>query len=415
MSDVLDIVFDIPPITLPIWESDATEIGLYGGRGSAKSETAARKFIYKIITEPERDVKYGCFREVQNSIKESSKSLLERIVNQSNLNKYFLFTETKMICTLTNVPVVFSGLLEHTTDSIKSLDRLKYAWIEEAQSVSQNSLDKIIPTIIRNENSQICYTWNPEYDTTPIHKHLIVNAPKDSLVIEMNYDENPFLNKKMLERIEELKNTNYELWLHIYKGKFKTENKNAIWTQALIDQHRIHIPFDKSKYKSIAIGVDPSGGSKKKSKSGGNDEWGIVVCAMDYNNVGTILNDSSGTYKPKQASQIISNLYERYECGSVVAEDNYGGEMVGTVIKECNQNIFVVLVRSTKSKRYRANPILNKNQLGFLKFLGKFGILEYQMTNWDEDADYSPDRMDAAVIVLTHLYGKNISMEVYAV
>ena len=409
----MQVNFDIPDKMLPLFSDDWDFFGAYGGRMGTKSETVARWHIMKVMSEQSQNVKYGFFREVQKSLSDSVKSLLERIIYTYGLEKYFYIGKTEIVCKINDVPFVFSGLLNHTLASIKSFDNVKYAWVEEAQSVSQASIEILEPTIIRNPGAKIIYTWNTDTITTPIHQHMIVNPQPNTKIVNINYtDVKRFLNKTALNIIENLKKTNYAAWLHIYMGGFKQENKNAIWNVSIINKNRID---DMPDLKLVVIGVDPSGGDTQKSKKGGNDEWGIVAVGITHDNIVVVLEDGSGTYKPKNASGKISELYERWKAGFIVAEDNYGGQMVSTVIKSENRNMVVNLVRAISSKRYRANEVLNQYERDRVKHYGHHGILENQMTDWDEDKKYSPDRLDAMVHAQRFLFKLNrIGSTVYA-
>lgn len=401
MTDI-DADIQVPSKLLPLFTTESDFIGIYGGRMSGKSEAVARVAILKMIADRRRGVKYGFFREVQKSLNDSVKSLLERVIHEAGLAEFFHITDKTLKCTLNDIDCVFSGLLAHTVDTMKSLDKLVFAWVEEAQSISQRSIDVLEPTVIRNRDFKIIYTWNPDNENTPIHKHMLVSPPPNSKTININYLDNKFLNDTALAIIDNLKRTNFAAYRHIYLGEFITENENAIWSKNLIDQHRIQ---EIGELKTVVIGVDPAGGDIKKAKKGGNDEYGIVACGiLKDSGHGVVLEDASGTYKPEAASKAIARLYHKWHAGYVVAESNYGGQMVSDIVKLADKNLRVKLVTAVNSKRYRANPVHNRYERGDIKHFGIHSVLEYQMCNWTEDEKYSPDRMDAMVHAFRDLF-----------
>lgn len=96
---------------------------------------------------------------------------------------------------------LFAGLQDHTVDSIKSFEGLDRAWVEEAQSVSKRSLDVLIPTI-RKDGSEIWISMNPELDTDEPYVRFVANPPPDSVVVQINWRDNPWFPKVLeAERI----------------------------------------------------------------------------------------------------------------------------------------------------------------------------------------------------------------------
>jgi len=411
---MMKIEYKFPKKVIPIWTDDWFIFGMHGGRISSKSTTAAQKMISWALNKQNSGEKFGCFRQIQKSIKDSSKSILENTIKKYHLDHYFYSTQTDLICRKTGVEFIFSGLQNHTIDSIRSIEKLTKAWVEEAHTITKESIEVLEPTLIRNQNAQIIYTWNDLTEKTPIHQHLMCgHAPPKAKTLKINYLDNPFCSKLSLDVINAMRQKDYELYQHIYLGAFRVFNKNAIFTKELIDQHRISKLPD---FKLVVVGVDPTGGDVKKSKQGGNDEWGIIVCGITIDNIAVVIEDRSGTFKPAEASKIIATLYEKYQGGFIVAEDNFGGQMVGECLKIANKNMQINLARAISSKRHRANPILNRYEVGAVKHFGYHSQLEFQMTDWDEDKKYSPDRLDAMVHAMRFLFKINESLfKIYAV
>ncbi|WP_245256520.1 PBSX family phage terminase large subunit [Bartonella tamiae] len=130
--------------------------GAYGGRGSGKSHHFAEKTLAAALIAPMRIV---CIREVQKSIRESVKRLLEDKIKQLGLGAHFDILD-QQIRGKNGSLIIFQGMQDHTAESIKSLEGYDIAWVEEAQSLSARSLRLLRPTL-RKEGSEIWFTWNP--------------------------------------------------------------------------------------------------------------------------------------------------------------------------------------------------------------------------------------------------------------
>jgi len=177
-------------IELPEWAAKLREPHryktIYGGRGSAKSWTVARQLLLKAAAKP---IRWGCFREVQDSIRDSVHRLLSDQIQAMGLPGFEVVRDE--IRHANGSLFVFAGLSQHTVESIKSFEGLDGAWIEEAQSVSKRSWDVLTPTI-RRPDSEIWSTLNPHLETDETYQRLIVTPPTDSLLIEVNWQDNPW-------------------------------------------------------------------------------------------------------------------------------------------------------------------------------------------------------------------------------
>ncbi|HRP05295.1 MAG TPA: PBSX family phage terminase large subunit, partial [Opitutaceae bacterium] len=134
--------------------------GAWGGRGSGKSHFFGGFLVLETLR---RQVRAVCLREVQNSIKDSVKQLIEDKIREYGLEADFDITDNEIRGPNDSL-YVFRGLKNHTAASIKSLEGFNVAWVEEAQTVTQKSLDLLIPTI-RADGSELWFSWNPDQPT----------------------------------------------------------------------------------------------------------------------------------------------------------------------------------------------------------------------------------------------------------
>jgi phage terminase large subunit len=165
-----------------LFDPDWRECAIYGGRGSLKSHTVAR---FLLIKAREQKRRVACFREYQNSISESSYQLLIDLIHKYELND-FKATDNSIVNTINGSDFLFKGL-HRNEQSIKSIEGIDLAWVEEAQTVSKKSIDVLTPTV-RKPGSQIIYTYNRLEEEDPVHKRLVMEGRPNTLVINVNYD-----------------------------------------------------------------------------------------------------------------------------------------------------------------------------------------------------------------------------------
>lgn len=195
----------------------------HGGRGGAKSWAAARALV---IMAASKKLRILCTREVQNSIKDSVHKLLKDQIEMLGLNPWFRITN-ESITSASGSEFLFKGL-RFDPLGIKSTEGVDICWVEEAQSVSSDSWAILIPTI-RKEGSEIWVTFNPGEEQDPTYQRFIVNPPDDSITVEVNYYDNPYLPDTLRKEMEYCKRVDYEAYEHIWLGKPKSISDSVIF------------------------------------------------------------------------------------------------------------------------------------------------------------------------------------------
>ncbi len=175
-------VIEIPIEFKRLFDKDWREAAIYGGRFSLKSHTIAR---FLLIRARMAKTRVACFREFQNSITESSHQLLADLIKQYGMND-FEVTNNSIVNKLNGSDFLFKGLYLNE-QSIKSIEGIDIAWVEEAQTVSKSSIEVLTPTI-RKDGSQIIYSYNRLLEDDPVHQRLVVEGRPNTLVINVNYD-----------------------------------------------------------------------------------------------------------------------------------------------------------------------------------------------------------------------------------
>ena len=207
--------------------------GAYGGRASGKSWFFAGLMIERhYLRQPTFSV---CIREIQKDLKHSAKRLLEIQIEKFGLGPWFEIQQSQ-IKTPGGGLIIFQGMQSHNSESIKSLESYDVAWIEEAQTISQRSLDLLRPTI-RKEDSEIWASWNPRYEHDPIDVFLrSTNTPPDAVVVRCNYDDNNWLPDIMLREMEYDKRRDPDKYAHVWKGEYLRNSESRVFKNWTIDE-----------------------------------------------------------------------------------------------------------------------------------------------------------------------------------
>lgn len=185
----------------------------YGGRGSSKSWTAGRGLILRAM---QSKIRILCTRQLQTSIKDSVHKLLCDTIYALKLEQYFDITRDTIRCH-NGSEFIFKGL-QNQTNEIKSIEGIDICWVEEAQSVSEDSWAILIPTI-RKENSEIWVTFNPDREEDATYQRFVVNPPPDSIVQLVNYYDNPWFPEVLRKEMEYDKQIDYAKYEHVWLGK----------------------------------------------------------------------------------------------------------------------------------------------------------------------------------------------------
>lgn len=175
-----------------------------------------------------------CIREVQKTLKESAKRLIETKIEDLGVGQYF-DVQRELIITSGNGLIIFQGMQDHTAESIKSLEGFHVAWIEEAQTLSSRSLSLLRPTI-REEGSELWFSWNPRREKDPVDMMLRgKDTPTGAVTIRANWSDNPwFPNVLEQERLDCLK-SNPDQYDHIWEGGYATVMAGAYYARHLAE------------------------------------------------------------------------------------------------------------------------------------------------------------------------------------
>lgn len=196
---------------------------LYGGRGGAKSWGVARALL---IIGASRRIRVLCAREIQKSMRDSVHKLLCDQIAALGLAAHYRVLADE-IRGQNGTEFVFAGL-RHNVDSIKSQEGIDYVWVEEAQTVSKTSWDKLIPTI-RKDGSEIWITFNPELESDETYRRFVLAPPDNAIVVKVNWSDNPWFPDVLRAEKDALQARDPDDYLTIWEGHCRQALDGAIY------------------------------------------------------------------------------------------------------------------------------------------------------------------------------------------
>lgn len=227
----------------------------YGGRGSAKSHSIATYLVIVAVQSAKRIV---CCRQFQNSLRDSSKELIEQKIRDLGFSDYFRILEREIICLRTGSRFTFIGLDRNPT-AVKSLEGADIAWVEEASAINLISLEILVPTI-RKPGSEIIWSWNPDRRDDPVDAYFRGSMPPPgSLVVYVGYEDNPwFFHTEMPSEMWFMKVLNPKRYEHIWNGAYDDTYEGRVFTNITIG--RVSVPDNvPARFgMDFGFGKDPS-------------------------------------------------------------------------------------------------------------------------------------------------------------
>lgn len=211
--------------------------GAKGGRASGKSHFFSELAVEEMVSDPA--LRFVCIREVQRSLKFSAKTLIESKIRTLGVSDLFTVLTTEIRRNGGTGVMIFEGMQDHTADSLKSLEGFGRAWVEEAQSLSQRSVELLLPTI-RAPESEIWFSWNPELPDDPVDGLFQglagVRFPEMSgsavgegfALTHVNYLDNPFCPQVSIDEAERMRALDTEAYEHIWLGQYDRKSNSKV-------------------------------------------------------------------------------------------------------------------------------------------------------------------------------------------
>jgi phage terminase large subunit len=249
-------------------------VSMRGGRGGGKTDTVAMVLILIAYT---KKLRVLCFREVQNSIRQSVYASLKKQIERLKLESFFANSTDNEIRGANGSLFIFKGLRDQTVENIKSFSDIDLCWGEEARVLTERSLQVLIPTI-RNEGARFFFTWNPQLDTDAVYQRYALNTRENVKDIEVNYKHNPwFPNTMDEERVEDLKRLPSDQYDWIWEGKILPARVGSVYFNEYkhaLDQNRV-----------TRVAVDPMLAVHQFWDLGVSDDTAIILVQIHLSEV----------------------------------------------------------------------------------------------------------------------------------
>lgn len=258
-SRILEIEIPEPFIELFDPSRDWRHLVYYGGRSSGKSTQVA---ISRLISGSNKCERGLCAREYQNSINDSVHKLLGDLIKKYGMTDWIV--QEKIIKNIrTGSEIQFKGM--HNNDqTIKSFEGIDWAWVEEAQSVSSDSIDTLVPTV-RKEGSKIIWTLNRLTENDPVWEKIVKEADDDTFVKKVNSEDiEGILSKSIIGEREKMRKNNPELFEHVWLGEPLSVKTGTVFGKQLAEARQAgrigNVSYDGSVgvYTAWDLGIGDS-------------------------------------------------------------------------------------------------------------------------------------------------------------
>lgn len=228
----------------------------WGGRGAGKSWGIARALL---ILGTQKKLRVLCARETMKSIEESVHQTLTDQISQLSLGDFYR-VQLKNIVGVNGTEFFFAGVRQ-SVENIKSYEDVDICWCEEAQAMSKRSLSILIPTI-RKENSEIWFSFNPEFEDDEIYKMFIVNHHDLAQVVNINWRDNPWFTGVLMREMESLRRRDPDECDHVYEGTLRSTVEGAIYKKEIHcaeQEKRItRVPWEASRPVNTFWDIGPA-------------------------------------------------------------------------------------------------------------------------------------------------------------
>lgn len=390
----------------PILDGEHIYYVYSSGRGQGKSQNIVRSLLILAATMKRRIL---AVREIQSSISESVKALIDEEITSLGLEDIFVSTRDEITC-LNGSKFIFRGLRDANAINIKSIANIDVTFIEEGEVISEKSWELLIPSVTRRPNPRIIVAFNPRFEEDIVYQKFFVNTPpKKSYIRKLKLGDNPYFFKTQLyeQMLHDRKTMQLSKFRHKWLGELETLDEECLFDSKAFELMTKHsLIYEPSRYYKVVIGVDPA-----VTNSNHSNQYGIVVSGATKDGEYHCIANYTNHHTPHSFSVEVSKLWEEYKADCVVVETNQGGDFLKASILSVNPHIEVVEVKAVRDKIYRAAPIANLASIGRIKLLptGRNELIRQMKctTNvgYTGPKGESPDGLDAFVWSIFELAG----------
>ncbi len=299
---------------------------------------------------------------------------------------------------------------EHVTIYLNESSQIIYSSVLLAITRLAQVVTYTVEDVTKTLRPKMFFDCNPPSMAHWSYKLFVKGIDPDSskpLKNKEDYDSlqmNPKDNEDNLSPVylKTLQNMPARMKRRFWDGQFADTTENALWTLEVIEKYKTDEPPDMQR---IIVAVDPSGAGDEDNLD--NDAIGIIVAGLGTDGNGYLLEDLTVKAGPATWGKIATSAFDRHAADLIVAEMNYGGEMVKFVVRAAKPGVPFKKVTATRGKVVRAEPISSLTELGKIRFAGDFPELEdelYSFTTMGYIGEKSPNRADAFIWAMSELF-----------
>lgn len=341
----------------------------HGGRGSGKSHEFAGDLVEAALLIPE--FRAVGIRETQKSIKYSSRQLICDKIQTFNVGYHFEVGEAEIkIHGNKEGRIIFTGMQDHTAESIKSLEGFDLYWCTEAQMLSATSLRYLRPTARttprhdeRGIEPELWFDWNPRDPNDAVDEFFRggFGAPANSIVVQANWDSNPFFPRDLdEERREDQFRMSPEEYAHVWNGAYYVDEANQLiayqWLINARDRGRAGWEPDGSRPR-LTVSVDVADGGVDRT---------VTTARLRYDSYSVLLRQESHHFSahvaPSLAADAAIDLFERFggdkRWDDLVVDANGVGSGTAGVLMEKDYRVIPYIGGQGAGSRYRNQRVM---------------------------------------------------------
>lgn len=395
--------------------SQAIHTLLYGGSRSGKTFIAQRALVVRALRAESR---HAALRFRFNHIKESLVyDTFPKVMKLCFPQVPYTLNKSDWFATFPNGSEIWFGGLDDKDRTDKILGKEFASMLyEEVSQIAFSSVETSLSRLAQKTTLPLraYYTENPPtkgHWSFKQFKQLINPANNNPLPDPGNYQSifmKPEDNADNVapEYMDLLRNMSGARRKRFYEGEFADENPFALWTIELLDSNRV-LDGSVPEYLRIVVSVDPSGSGDTDNQD--NDAIGIVVMALGVDGKAYLLEDLTVKAGPATWGNVAFQAYKRHGADCIVAETNYGGAMVESVIRTAahGESFSYRKQVASRGKTIRAEPVSALASDGKIRHVGFFPELEEELCGFATTGyvgEKSPNRADAYVWAITELF-----------
>lgn len=411
---------------LEVCSGDATDILLEGGSGSSKTYLHVRNVITRALKAPLS--RHGIFRFRFNHVVDSiGRETFPDVLRNEFPGIVPLHDKQNWIYTFPNRSEIYLGGLDDKERTEKILGKgLVTAFLNEVSQIPWNARNMVVTRMRQKISDTISgqdlkvrtfYDWNPtnegHWAHKLFHKHIdpdtgqLVMNPRDYAYFKMNPADNKAnLSEDYLKKLQAM---SPRFRKRFWDGEAAPHNPFGLFNDANIDLNRV-LDGVTPEFVRLLVAVDPSGSGDKDNAD--NDEIGVVVAGLGTDGYAYLLEDLTLKAGPETWGRTAVAAYDRRAASGIVAEKNFGGDMVRAVIQSAASAYGIrpppiKLVTASRGKTVRAEPIAALYGQNKVRHVGYFPKLEDELSGFSSTGytgEKSPNRADALIWVLTELF-----------